>query len=192
ITGVRLRLVEPSLIAGRVVIETQERIGDCGGQRKFSLGEFVPQATSIDSAYRDPAPRLAAVNEDGDFVLKLEEGRYRITADLPGDSWYLKAVTTSGAKNGDTAQKTIDIARDGLSIKSGGRLPRVEVRVTEGAAGLRGKIAPAVDVDGKKGAVRRRAYLVPAEEAAADQVLRYAETIGQNNGAFEFRRMAPW
>src|SRR5262249_3243716 len=47
ITGVRLRLVEPSLIAGRVVIETQERIGDCGGQRKFSLGEFVPQATSI-------------------------------------------------------------------------------------------------------------------------------------------------
>jgi hypothetical protein len=34
-------------------------------------------------------------------------------------------------------------------------------------------------------------HLVPAEEAAADDVLRYAETDVQNDGSFELRRLAP-
>jgi hypothetical protein len=34
-------------------------------------------------------------------------------------------------------------------------------------------------------------HLVPAEAASADDVLRYAETIAERDGAFEFKYMAP-
>jgi hypothetical protein len=64
----------------------------------------------------------------------------------------------------------------------------------EGAASLRGRVATANEVQaGEKASSpsRWRVHLVPAEEAAAEDVLRYAETIARNDGAFELKHLAP-
>ena len=61
--------------------------------------------------------------------------------------------------------------------------------LANGASGVRGKIV------GEKGEARlssrMRIFLVPAESAAADDLLRYAETIALQDGNFAFSNIAP-
>jgi hypothetical protein len=65
----------------------------------------------------------------------------------------------------------------------------ITVTIAEGAASLRGRVAP------EKGGTRLPAkmivHLVPAEAASADDVLRYGETVAERDGAFENKNMAP-
>src|SRR5262249_17577355 len=59
----------------------------------------------------------------------------------------------------------------------------------EGAAGLRGKVAP--EKEGARLSAKVVVHLVPAETASADDVLRYAEAAVDRDGAFEFKNIPP-
>lgn len=61
--------------------------------------------------------------------------------------------------------------------------------ITEGAASLNGRVVPANE--GSALPSRLRVHLIPAEVSAADDVLRYAETMVRGDGAFEFKHIAP-
>lgn len=129
--------------------------------------------------------------EKGDFARSLEEGEYRIIPDLQGDNWYVKAIARTAKEE---PNRTLDIARDGISVKLGEGLTGVEVAVMEGAAGLRGQVTTANETRAEENASSHsgwRVHLVPAEEAAAEVVLRYAETGVRNDGTFELKRLAP-
>jgi hypothetical protein len=65
----------------------------------------------------------------------------------------------------------------------------VTVSFAEGAAGLRGKVAP--ENEGARLPSRLRLYLIPADPKAAEDVLRYSETIARSEGAFAFNNIAP-
>jgi protocatechuate 3,4-dioxygenase beta subunit len=186
-----LRLFKAGSISGRVVVESPKSIARCGQQDRPHVEEFFLRMRKIDAMGRDWREHLIAVNEKGDFVKSLEDGEYRIIPDLPGDNWYVKAITRTTE---ETSNKPLDIARDGISVKLGESLTGIEATVTEGAAGLRGRVATASEIPaGEKTASpsRWRVHLVPAEEAAAEDVLRYAETVARSDGTFELKRLAP-
>jgi hypothetical protein len=84
---------------------------------------------------------------------------------------------------------TYDVARSGLTVKSGERMTGLVVTISDGAASLRGKVA--MENEGSPLPARMRAHLVPAQTAAADDLLRYGEVVVDKDNAFEFKNMAP-
>ncbi|HEX5082999.1 MAG TPA: carboxypeptidase-like regulatory domain-containing protein [Blastocatellia bacterium] len=203
VSGLELKIAPPASISGRVKIETSaEGQGRCEDaaqvKNRASAEEVLLSATPEDesqSSIQSIALQLGyfdnvmggAPNENGEFTLGgLNAGRFRITADLPDDGWYIRAITqpSSGA-----AKKPIDAARNGITLKSGERLSGVEVVLAEGAASLKGSVVPANE--GARLPSRMRVHLIPAEVSAADDVTRYAETMIRGDGSFEFKHMAP-
>ncbi len=212
VSGVELSVAWPASISGLVKIDASS-LGAVGGVRnspcedgaqtkdRSSIEEVLLSATpdnelvssrqsieSIAFQFRyffdamDSAP-----DEKGNFALRgLAAGRFRIKADLPDDGWYIRAITqpASGA-----AKKPVDASHNGIAVKAGEELSGVEVVIAEGAASLNGRAVPANGES--KLPSRLRVHLIPAEVSAADDVLRYAETMVRAGGGFEFRHVAP-
>jgi hypothetical protein len=84
---------------------------------------------------------------------------------------------------------TYDVARSGLTVKSGDRMTGLIVTIADGAGSLRGKFAP--EDEGSRLPARMIVHLVPAETVAADDLLRYGEVAVGKDNAFEFKNMAP-
>lgn len=195
VTGIELRLVALSSIAGRVVIEKLEKT-DCSITRRGDLEELLLLPRREDKEMRRGSLAFfsqdVTPNEQGEFMVReLEAGRYRLTTQLPSDHWYIKAMTlpTSAPSRpapARTAAKPAapSFAASGLTLKSGEKLSGVTITLAEGAAGLSGRL------EGKKPAARMRVFLVPAEKEAADDVLRYYEFVTRD-GAFSFTNLAP-
>ena len=202
ITGVNLKLLKPASISGRVVIESPKSGGACGRPEKFSVEEIALQIMRTGardhvqnnwfSEDRDEEGHLTAPNEKGQFVQKnLEEGVYRIIPELPYDNWYLRSLTQT-SKGG--ARKSADIVRNGISLAPSENLAGVEMIVGAGAAKLRGRVSAANGTRAKEGAPASlywRVHILPAEETAAEDILRYAETTTRSDGSFELKHLAP-
>jgi len=195
VTGVELKLSPKSSIAGKVVLEQLPQ--RCEEKRQPVLEEIVLQAHR-DEAVKAPlapnlfSPRDATADEKGAFLLRpLNPARYRLRASMPSESWYLKSITapSSAPAKGTGTTGGADIARAGVTLKPGERMSGVTVTIAEGAASLRGKVAP--EKEGARLPAKVVVHLVPAETASADDVLRYAEVAVDRDGAFEFRNMAP-
>ncbi|HXG65848.1 MAG TPA: carboxypeptidase-like regulatory domain-containing protein, partial [Blastocatellia bacterium] len=195
VTGVGLTLAPLGSIAGTVVVEaTPAEIhkAGCKAKRALLLEEIVLHARANRRERAEPLSPLAffgTVTPDrkGGFQIKyLEPALHRLDVGLPGDEWYVRAITAPAAA---TADKTTDLARSGILIKSGQHVTGITVAISEGAAGLRGKIVTAEA--GKALPARMRVHLVPAEPEAAEDVLRYYETVAGNDGAFALANLAP-
>jgi hypothetical protein len=131
-------------------------------------------------------PRYTTANEKGEFLLKsLDPARYRLQVSLPGESWYLKSITAPASAPTSGA----DIARGGIPLKAGERLSGVMVTIAEGATSLRGRVT--LEKEGARLPAKLVVHLVPAETASANDVLRYAETVAEREGAFGFKNIAP-
>jgi carboxypeptidase family protein len=189
VTGVELRLSPRAAIEGKVVLDQLPQ--RCEEKSQPAFEEIILQARR-DEAAKAPLPshrsfpRDTTANEKGEFLLKsLDPARYRLRVSLPGESWYLKSITAPASAPTSGA----DIARSGISLKSGERLSGVTVTTAEGATSLRGRVTP--EKEGARLPAKLAVHLVPAETASANDVLRYAETVAEREGAFEFRNMAP-
>ncbi len=193
VSGIELKLLYHGSIAGRVAIESSNPLKTC--VNNASVEEILVrvdrdepgQRASILSFDRHGNIYGDAPNAQGEFTLgNLPLGRYRILVNLPGEGWYVRAITlppTGAAKN------PVDVSPSGISLKAGEKLSGVEVIVAEGAASLSGRvISPKA---GMKLPLRLRAHLIPAEALAADDVLRYAETNVRSDSSFEFKHIAP-
>src|SRR5215831_15915374 len=69
------------------------------------------------------------------------------------------------------------------------RVAGLIVTISNGAASLRGRLAP--ENEGSRPPARLIVHLVPVETASADDILRYAEAVAGKEGAFEFKNIAP-
>jgi protocatechuate 3,4-dioxygenase beta subunit len=195
LSGIDLKLLKLGSISGRVVVERLKPESACKSADEFTVEEllielkrddrkpgvsdyeFLPMQTELMLGGATP-------DKDGGFTLKnLEAGRYWIKAGLPDENWRIRAITQAAAP------KPIDVARAGVTLKQGEKLSGVEIIIAEGAASLSGKIVPASE--GARLPKRLRVHLIPAETAAADDLLRYAEATVSGDGAFEFKHIAP-
>jgi hypothetical protein len=198
VTGIELKLLPLSSIAGRVVLEKLNKT-ECQITRRGELEELllVPRREDREArrgmfAYiiQDATP-----NDKGEFLVRdLEAGRYRLNVQLPSDHWYVKAMNFATATAAvarpapartAAARTTVpSLAASGLTLKGGEKLAGVTVTIAEGAAELRGR------VEGKNLPSRLRVHLVPAEAEAAADALRYHEAVTRD-GAFAFQHLAP-
>ena len=73
-----------------------------------------------------------------------------------------------------------------MSIKVGDKITGLAVTLAEGAAGVKGNVVSTGQLPS-----RLRVHLLPAEPEAKDDLLRFAETLTDDNGAFNFAHLAP-
>jgi hypothetical protein len=212
LTGVELKLLNFASLAGRVVIESAAKKCEIPNAVPAKMPEarqsFVEEIT-LRALHAEMKPvatnkylwprefRNGSVpNSKGEFTLRgLSAGRYFLAANLPDDNWYVRAISipsrasASSQRTAATAKKPAESGSSGITVKSGEKLSSVGLNVSEGAAALRGKIVLAAETD--KAPNRIRIQLIPAEVAAANDVLRYAEMITGPDRKFEFNNIAP-
>jgi len=194
INGIELKLLKLGSVSGRVVTETPK--AEC----KTASDQFKVEETLIELKRDDRTPGVfasglfpteagvylggAAPEKDGGFTVKnLEAGHYRIGADLPDENWYVRAITQA------VTPRPVDIARAGVTLKQGEKISGIEMIIAQDAASLSGRVVPSRE--GSQLPKRLRVHLIPAETAAADDLLRYAESQVQGDGSFEFKHIAP-
>ena len=194
VTGIQLALTPLGSIKGRITLETlpdDERKSVCKELRTLSLEEAMVVVRRDGKADKDRSGTVlfsggdGSPSEKGEFVVhRLVAGRYFVGADLP-EEWFVRGVTAKGAPG----KPPIDASRDGLAVVAGQPIVGLSIEVSEGAAGLRGKV---VGASGTASAgSKRRVHLVPAEPEAADNALRFYEALVDNDGAFSLLNLAP-
>jgi carboxypeptidase family protein len=189
VTGFDLTLAPNAAIEGTVTIEKVSSAEKCVNPRESFLEEIVVRAKRDDAGEKTDPPysfysamNFIGINDKGAFAVRnLRPGRHRIDPELPSENWYLKTMTMTGATPANDP-------RDGVILKPGASVTGLTITLATGAAGLKGKIIPA---GGAGLPSRLRAHLVPAEPLAKDDVLRFAETPVDGNGAFSFVNLAP-
>jgi hypothetical protein len=191
VSGIDLALTPMAALVGKTALEKSVEAQKCEDARNSRLTEVVIRVRRDRPGEKDDTPAFpfwkspeGVVAEDGAFSIRgLKAGRYRLEPLLPDAGWYVKAMKLSGAP-----PATGDIARSGLTLKSGERLSGAQLTLGASAAGLKGKVTAAA---GTKLPKRLRAYLAPAEPDAGDDALRFAETVVEGGGEFSFNHLAP-
>jgi protocatechuate 3,4-dioxygenase beta subunit len=197
--SIELTLAPLASLSGRVVVE--KKAGVCQNPRVSSVEEVLLIAERDEIQAHEPTPLSqltasapAAPNATGEFTLRnLQAGRHRVIARLPDENWYVRAISLESRQPASSARRTaarvsINVARDGATLKPGEKLAGITLTIAEGAAALKGQVT--ADQDGRlPGKVR--AYLIPAEKEAADDPLRYSQANAGGDGSFNFRNLAP-
>jgi len=191
-TGLTLPLTALPVIFGRVEMEKSATI--CDAKLATTLRDvslMVRRAEKIS----DPsvtlsrfAVRGASADEKGEFkITHLSAGLHRLGAHSRNENWFVKSIH---AAPGGLGRSSIvaDLVRSGVMLKPGERFTGVTIAVSDGAAGLSGKLAPARE--GDKPSQRARIFLVPAEPSATEQLLRYYESL-TFTGVFNVTGIAP-
>lgn len=193
--GIELKLTPPAMVSGKIV-EASPKI--CNSDHQSPLEDIIVSArratkTSLVMSFLRPYQYAGATNDKGEFAIyRLDPDSYFVITQLPDESQYVKSITAPAAtaRSGSvSAAASYDAGRKGVTVKSGDRMTGLVVTIADGAASLRGKVAR--DNDGSRLPARMIVHLVPAEPAAADDLLRYGETVAGKDNAFEFKNMAP-
>lgn len=194
VTGLDLALVPTASISGSVQLE---KVAVATGQkcdaRESSLQEIVFRARQDDQNQRVlPAFSLlendgiTAPDDKGSFtIVGLKAGRHFIDAQLPDEDWYIKSMTLSSAPANIPAAR--QAGRNGVTVKAGEKVSGLTITISEGAAGLKGKVQAA---GGNKLPSDSYVYLLPAEPDSKDDLLRFAE-VKTDGDSFSFGNLAP-
>src|SRR5262249_54420315 len=142
-----VRLVPFASVAGRVTAEV-ERDPECKGKRDALIQESVISAERDEKKNaNEKAPSFfdsassTAPGDKGGFVLQgLAPGHYRLGVSPVNDNVYVKAISMRGPGG-----KPIDVASTGLNLKPGDKVTGISLRVSEGGAGVRGRVVSSVE-----------------------------------------------
>jgi Carboxypeptidase regulatory-like domain len=194
VTGLELKMSPLASISGQVHIEASSNL--CQNKSKRATEEIMIYARSDDPSALAASTSYffgsdVAVNEKGEFTIpSLRPNRYRFEASLPDETWYTKSITLPAPPEARRPQSGItDISRAGLGLKSGDKVTGVMVTIAEGAASLHGKVV--AEKGGAGSPSRLRVHLAPVDAAIANDVLRYAEALMNNDGTFVLTNLAP-
>ncbi len=203
-TGMDLVLVPLASITARLQIENENNAIKCEVKRKASFAEQLfslhpeeakknisasTQRRGLSDGTRPVAPENTGIMA----FQQLSPGRYRLLPQLLDDNWYVRSLGLSGVTVKATAKaptKTtlLDVGRNGIGIKSGDKITGLVVKVSEGAAMLKGKIKAENDAALHP---QLHVYLVPVEKEKIDDALRYVEGSISHNGSFAMKNLAP-
>jgi len=195
--GVELALEPLASIAGRVLIEPLQdaaQKADCKATSRARAEEVVisPRLENRQKP-KDQVPGFfseyseTTANDKGEFALSLlRPGVHRLDLQLPTEDLFIKSITLPAPKPDG---KPIDAARNGIALRSGDKVKGLVATITEGAAGLRGRVV--TTNENKAPSAPLRVHLVPVEPEAAEDVLRYFESEVRNDGSFSFSNLTP-
>ncbi|MEW6125492.1 MAG: carboxypeptidase-like regulatory domain-containing protein [Acidobacteriota bacterium] len=201
VTGVELALAPLASISGRIIFEplTDEAAKKkCEPAKDTSLEEALIFIRRDDQAETPQLPfnppSQFSGDEKGEFTLyRFEAGRYRLSANLPSDTWYVKSIGfPKTAKPNQPASRNAqlsDVATRGLNLKAGERISDLTITINEGAASLSGKVSAPSERDALP--ANLRVYLVPAERERANDALRFVQAQVQSDGKFSLTNLAP-
>lgn len=189
ITGVVLDAKPLASIAGELVLipPTAEA---CKGKRQPSFNETViavqrkqKQASKAEPEVTPHIPTRESAQVTADksagFVLRsLAPGQYEFAVRFFANDWYLQSIN----------QRTSDLARSALTLKSGERATGVKVTLAGGAATLSGKVE---SPDDQPLPATLFVYLVPAEKEKGDDPLRFSVAPVDADGLFALEQVAP-
>jgi carboxypeptidase family protein len=198
VAGVNLTVAPLPSITGRVILDSSSP-ADCVKRRGTAFQETLVTARRQKHAARagggeEADANLVPINSleqfaeavpetKGDFVLRnLRGGIYRVSVQLPSAAWYLRSVTLGPLTKGAEWK----VIRDGIRVKQ--NVSGLTVTLTEGAAGVRGRLTVA---EGQQKPARAMVYLVPAEKENAPNLLRYFESRVEMDGSFNLRNVTP-
>lgn len=199
ITGIEVATKPLGVISGRVVLEVS-KAAECKNKRRPLFTETVVSAWHNENDKAKDQPQFiwslgAPSNPDkrGDFVLRsLAQGQYHFIARFFAKYWYLDSISLqrSVAPGTKTTQagRQVDAARNWTALKAGDRLSGLMVKLSEGAASLRGKITLG---EGEKAPARLYVYLVPAARETAEDVLRFYAAPVSPDGKITLNNLAP-
>jgi protocatechuate 3,4-dioxygenase beta subunit len=206
VAGLRLTLVALGSLAGRVAFEPLKAADaaktECQTARAFAPQELLvfTRGEGNDAAQRASfSAAETSPDAKGEFTLRnLRDGRRRFGVRLVDDNYYIRSLTLpsnapatptpTNARGATPTPATIDLARNGFTLKSGDKLTGALVQISAGAVSLRGRVAAA---EGEQVPEGLRVYLVPSERERAEDVLRYGESDVQTDGSFVFKNLAP-
>ncbi|MGH9840720.1 MAG: carboxypeptidase regulatory-like domain-containing protein, partial [Blastocatellia bacterium] len=197
LTGIDLTLLPNASIAGTVTLEKPaDNTQKCESRRESYLEETILRARrdepaeKYDGALTSFNLTVGVPDDKGAFLLRnLRPGRQRIEWQLPDENWYARSMTMTGTMTGTlTGATPANDPRNGLALKSGDRVTGLTIILATGASGVKGKVAATA---GAKLPNRLRVHLLPAGPEAKDDLLRFAETRAESDGAFCFSHLAP-
>lgn len=202
VTGLELQLAPLASISGRIIFEPladEDARKKCEGKREASLEEaliFIRRDSkneTLPQAFLTQTTQFSG-DEKGEFSLyRFEAGLYRLSANLPSESWYVKSIGIgNNSKDNQPLTRNAqlsDVASRGLTVKAGERVSDLTVTIAEGAASLSGKVVTASEREALP--QNLRVYLVPTERERAQDVLRFAQTNVQSDGTFSLTSVAP-
>jgi len=198
VSGIELALKGLAAISGRVVLQTSAAV-ECQNKRVPAFSETLLMARRTDKDTPRDQPAVANLfaqtspDKAGDFVLRnLAPGQRNLTVRFFAKYWYLRSIARDipmipPPKSGVTSRQ-LDVARNGLSLKSGERVSGLTVTLAEGAASLRGAVKPA---ERESLAARLFLNLVPAEKESAEDVLRFFTVAVDSDGTFLVNNLPP-
>ena len=202
LTGVELKLAQLGSIAGTLALDTLKEENRCD-KRSSQLAEVELKAPRDDGGKTD-GPLMASLfggvgsslNAKGEFLIKsIDPGKYRFAIRLPSVAWYVKAInspappTAPSLRPGAPATAPVsfsELSQGVVTVKSSERVSGITIAIGQDAAGLSGKVeSDAAIPEGL------HVHLLPAEREQANNVLRYRESIVNNDGSFAFTNLGP-
>jgi len=196
VTGIELRLVPFASVSGQLIIETPTN--PCESKSKGMIEEIMIYARTDDPSSNTSIPIYMLTsnvvpNEKGEFTLPtLMPNRYRLETRLPNEDWFTKSIALpapTAVRRPQTVISSKDISRTGLELKPGDTVTGIKITIATGAAGLRGKVTG--EKEGASLPSRLRVHLVPVESTLANDTLKYADVLMNNDGTYTFTNLAP-
>jgi hypothetical protein len=192
VTGVLLQLSKLGTIVGTFTLEpTSLDIEDnCKDVKKNLIVEtaLYPRLENQD-VENDPIlftlarGKTATANDDGSFVVKdLVPGKYRLGVKLPNDSWFIRTMSSA-------ANKSSNLRRDIVTLKSGQRIDGITIAVSAGGAVIRGRLISASGA--KTIPTGLRVFLVPTDSQAMYDVFQYFDAPVQDDGDIVLKNLRP-
>lgn len=192
--GIELTAAPLASISGTVVLkELREPVPDCTDKSRPQFSDTTVSAWHrvIQSADKKKPQfvwraRGETPNQQGNLTFQgLAASEYYFSARLIWEQWYLQSIafvpTTPGAK-------PTDATRSWTMAKAGEQFSGLTFTLAQGAALVRGKITLA---EGQTLPGKLSIYLVPAEAAQAEDVLRYFAGPVNTDGGFWLHNVAP-
>lgn len=194
IRGLSASLTELTSVSGLVTLNA---LASCK-QKK----EIAPEMITIDveresspDEKRRSVPFLSnrfqvGLNAKREFGLTgLMKGRYKFQVLLESDAWYVKSIVLQpGINEPKSVEKraTTDVGNQGLIVIPPGTLKSVNINLSDGAGSVQGRVALG-DLPGRAVHI----FMVPAASRFREEVLRYSETVADDQGNFIFKNLAP-
>ena len=193
VTGIELVPKPLATISGRFVLEAS-KIPECQGKRPPLLTETLLYTRRNEKdPDRDNSPYVrlfgGVVMPDakGEFTLRnVSPGRHQFEPRFYARYWYLQSITIGSAPAAATAKPSkTDVAGTWTTVKHGDQISNLTITLAEGAASIRGRLAAAEPPSGAL------VYLLPAETAKADDVLRFFVSEIGGDGTFALNNLPP-
>ncbi len=199
VTGIEVITKPLGAVSGSVVLENS-KAAECKGKRRPLFSETLVSAWHNEKNKAKDQPQFiwslgtpSSPDKQGNISLRnLWPGQYHFIPRFSAKYWYLDSISLQssvapGPKSTPT-DRDVDAARHWTTLKTGERLSRLVIKLSEGAASLQGKISL---LEGEKTPARLYVYLLPAEREKIADVLRFYAAPVLADGKIRLSNLAP-